>query len=65
MTPEELNELNEAIHTGGYKNVEGCLMYHNPVLLHESIDALAIKADGIYVDATFGGGGHSRLILSG
>ena len=39
-------------------------MYHNTVLLHESIDALAIKADGVYVDATFGGGGHSRLILS-
>lgn len=37
--------------------------YHNPVLLHESIDALAIKEDGIYVDVTFGGGGHSREIL--
>ncbi|HOF45502.1 MAG TPA: 16S rRNA (cytosine(1402)-N(4))-methyltransferase RsmH [Bacteroidales bacterium] len=44
--------------------LRGVTMYHNPVLLHESIDALAIKADGIYVDATFGGGGHSRLILS-
>ena len=38
--------------------------YHNPVLLHESIDALAIKEDGVYVDVTFGGGGHSREILS-
>ena len=38
--------------------------YHNPVLLHESIDALAIKKDGVYVDVTFGGGGHSREILS-
>lgn len=38
--------------------------YHNPVLLHESIDALAIKEDGIYVDVTFGGGGHSREILN-
>jgi 16S rRNA (cytosine1402-N4)-methyltransferase len=38
-------------------------MYHKPVLLHECIDGLAIKADGIYVDATFGGGGHSREII--
>lgn len=40
------------------------MSYHNPVLLHESVDALAIKKDGIYVDVTFGGGGHSREILS-
>jgi 16S rRNA (cytosine1402-N4)-methyltransferase len=38
--------------------------YHNPVLLNDSIDALAIKKDGVYVDVTFGGGGHSREILS-
>jgi len=38
--------------------------YHNPVLLNESIDALAIKEGGVYVDVTFGGGGHSREILS-
>jgi len=38
--------------------------YHNPVLLKESIDALEIKPDGVYVDVTFGGGGHSREILS-
>ncbi len=38
--------------------------YHTPVLLKESVDALGIKADGTYVDATFGGGGHSREILS-
>lgn len=38
-------------------------MYHNPVLLHESIAGLNIKADGIYVDATYGGGGHSKEIL--
>lgn len=38
--------------------------YHNPVLLGESIDALKINPDGIYADATFGGGGHSREILS-
>lgn len=37
--------------------------YHNPVLLHESIDALSVKEDGVYVDVTFGGGGHSREIL--
>ena len=38
--------------------------YHNPVLLKESVDALDIKPNGIYVDVTFGGGGHSREILS-
>lgn len=37
---------------------------HIPVLLHEAVDALAIKPEGVYVDATFGRGGHSRLILS-
>lgn len=39
-------------------------IYHVPVLLHESIDGLSLKQDGIYVDVTFGGGGHSREILS-
>lgn len=34
--------------------------YHEPVLLNESIDGLNIKPDGVYVDVTFGGGGHSR-----
>ncbi len=38
--------------------------YHVPVLLHESVDALVGRRDGIYVDATFGGGGHSREILT-
>lgn len=38
--------------------------YHVPVLLKESVDGLDIKSDGIYVDVTFGGGGHSREILS-
>lgn len=38
--------------------------YHVPVLLNESIDGLALKSGGIYVDVTFGGGGHSREILS-
>lgn len=39
-------------------------MYHKPVLLKESIDALVVNPDGVYVDVTFGGGGHSREILS-
>ncbi len=38
--------------------------YHNPVLLQQSIDALVTDPDGVYADATFGGGGHSREILS-
>ena len=37
--------------------------YHTSVLLHESVDALNIKEAGVYVDGTFGGGGHSREIL--
>ena len=37
--------------------------YHRPVLLNETIEALHIKPDGVYVDVTFGGGGHSREIL--
>ncbi|SMC32783.1 16S rRNA (cytosine(1402)-N(4))-methyltransferase RsmH [Cellulophaga tyrosinoxydans] len=40
------------------------MSYHNPVLLQESVDGLAIKKDGVYVDVTFGGGGHSKEILS-
>ncbi len=36
---------------------------HTPVLLHEAVDGLTVRADGIYVDCTFGRGGHSRLIL--
>lgn len=38
-------------------------MYHNPVLLKESVEGLNIKEDGIYVDVTYGGGGHSAEII--
>lgn len=38
-------------------------VYHVPVLLHETVDALQIQPDGVYVDCTFGGGGHSRALL--
>ena len=38
-------------------------VYHIPVLLEESIDGLQIDPNGIYVDLTFGGGGHSKAIL--
>lgn len=38
--------------------------YHNPVLLKETVEGLNIKQDGIYVDVTFGGGGHSKEILN-
>lgn len=41
----------------------GMMSYHDPVLLFESIDGLSVKPDGVYVDVTFGGGGHSREIL--
>lgn len=37
--------------------------YHTSVLLNEAVEGLAVKGDGVYVDATFGGGGHSRAIL--
>lgn len=39
------------------------MTYHTTVLLHEGVDALAVKPGGVYIDATFGGGGHSKLIL--
>ena len=40
-----------------------CPTYHIPVLLHETVDGLSVSPDGVYVDVTFGGGGHSREIL--
>ncbi len=39
------------------------MSYHVPALLTKSVDGLEIKPDGIYVDVTFGGGGHSKEIL--
>ncbi len=39
------------------------MSYHNPVLLQESVAGLNIKPDGVYIDVTFGGGGHSKFIL--
>ena len=39
------------------------MTYHNPALLHESLDLLNLRPEGTYVDVTFGGGGHSRAIL--
>lgn len=44
--------------------MEGSTFYHTTVLLKEAVDGLDIKPGGVYVDATFGGGGHSREILS-
>lgn len=52
------NENKEAIVEGNENT------YHIPVLLNESIDALNINPSGVYVDCTFGGGGHARAILS-
>ena len=45
------------------KEKSGIKMYHRPVMLTQCIEALNIKSDGVYVDATFGGGGHSLAML--
>ena len=39
------------------------MIYHKPVMLEEAIQGLKIDPDGVYVDVTFGGGGHSKAIL--
>ncbi len=52
--PEETQERREGLGDGSY---------HVPVMLREAVDGLAVKPDGIYVDCTFGGGGHSAEIL--
>jgi 16S rRNA (cytosine1402-N4)-methyltransferase len=56
-----MSEQNE--HTSQIKNLKSEISYHIPVLFHETIEALNIKPNGIYVDCTFGGGGHSKGIL--
>ncbi len=43
--------------------VSGAMRYHQPVLAVKAVEALVTDPDGVYVDATFGGGGHSRFIL--
>ena len=53
----------EAATTTGADNIVTAQGYHVPVLLHESIDGLNIQPGGVYIDVTFGGGGHSREIL--
>ena len=56
--------MSEAKKNGDVKSTNQQIdQYHIPVLLKEAIEALNIKEDGIYVDCTFGGGGHSREIL--
>ena len=54
---EHSNKISESL------SVDQSIGYHTPVMLHEAIEGLNIRPDGIYVDCTFGGGGHSREIL--
>ena len=59
----EMNERKKYSRSDISNQQPGDSVYHVPVLLNETIDGLNIKADGIYVDCTFGGGGHSKAIL--
>jgi len=59
----EMNERKKYSRSDISNQQPGESVYHVPVLLNETIDGLNIKADGIYVDCTFGGGGHSKAIL--
>ena len=45
------------------KNLSDTVFEHYSVMLHETVDGLAVKKDGVYVDCTTGGGGHSEEIL--
>ena len=59
---KEVKSTNQPINQNESTN-QPINQYHTPVLLNEAIEALNIKDDGVYVDCTFGGGGHSREIL--
>lgn len=56
-----INGLSLRVNLESYSRMEN---YHVPVLAQESVELLNIRKDGVYVDLTFGGGGHTRLILS-
>jgi 16S rRNA (cytosine1402-N4)-methyltransferase len=56
--------MNHSDHMAEHAGEQKEEIYHIPVMLKEAVDALAIQPAGIYVDCTFGGGGHSREILS-
>ncbi len=58
---KEANAIIKVQHTN--QQINQPTNYHTPVLLHEAIEGLNIKENGVYVDCTFGGGGHSREIL--